>query len=74
MSQELRAYPSYASSENVHGRVVDKHTITVVADNDNLVLDVAGDVSHRVPNRGNLLIDYRRSGRSSRGEIVVYHD
>ena len=46
----------------------------VVINNDHLVLDVAGDVSHRVPNRGNLLVNYRRSDNSGRGEMVAYQD
>jgi len=35
----------------------------MIPNNNNFVLDVARDVSHGVPNRGNLLVDYRRSGR-----------
>jgi len=46
---------------NRRSRTVDQHTIAVVTDNDNFVLDVTRDVSHRVPNRCNLLINYQHS-------------
>lgn len=48
-------------SETVHGRRVNRHTIAVVTNNDNLILDVARDVSHRVPNGRDLLINCRGS-------------
>ena len=38
---------------------MDQHTIAVITNNDNLILDEARDVGHRVPNGCNLLIDCR---------------
>ena len=34
----------------------------MITNNNNFVLDVTRDVSHGVPNRGNLLINYRYLG------------
>lgn len=55
-------------SENNDGQIGGKHTITVIPDNNNFALDATRDIGHRVPNRGDLLINYRYSG-SGRTEI-----
>jgi len=44
-------------SESVHDQTVDQHTIAMITNNDNLVFDVTGDAGHRIPNRGDLLIN-----------------
>ena len=48
----------------------------MITDQDNFVLDVTRDAGHRVPNGGNLLINYRHSvleNRSHIEETMVYH-
>ena len=48
----------------------------MITDHNDFVLDVTRYASHRVPNRGNLLINYRRSVLKNglyTGEMRIYH-
>lgn len=63
-------------SETVCGQTIGRHTIAVIANHNDFVFDATRYASHRIPNGGNLLINYRRSALKNRlytGGMMVYH-
>jgi len=73
---ETIGIPKLRLCQKPSSRPVNQRTITVITDNNNLVLDTTRNVSHRVPNRGNLLVNCRhqtlRAWSNAQGKMV-YH-
>lgn len=63
-------------SEIVCNQTTGRHTIAVITNHNDFVLDMTRYASHRVPNRGNLLINYGHSALENRlcaGGTMIHH-